>query len=65
MLSSVLAAPASAEEPDTSQWFVGAYYRHAWVPNFMLKPFFERAPGVSNDGFGSHRLALEPRRRHS
>lgn len=34
------------------RWFVGAYYRHAWVPQLMLKPFFERAAGINNHGFG-------------
>lgn len=41
-----------AQAQDESRWFVGAYYRHTWVPTFMLKPFFERGPSISNDGFG-------------
>src|SRR5258705_360469 len=45
---SEFAAPA----PVPAHWFVGAYYRHAWVPKLFLKPFFERGASVSNDGFG-------------
>jgi hypothetical protein len=43
---------------DEMPWFVGAYYRHNWVPGLILAPFFERAPTIGNDGFGatlSHR----------
>lgn|GEM_PF-3077030 len=43
-------APAVIE--DSGQWFVGAYYRHAWIPSFLLKPIFERAASVSNEGLG-------------
>jgi len=46
------AQASQADVPDPSRWFLGAYYRHAWVPKLLLKPFFERAAGVSNDGFG-------------
>ena len=37
---------------DAGQWFIGAYYRHAWVPTVMLKPVFERASSISNEGLG-------------
>ena len=43
-------APAVVEQ--TGQWFVGAYYRHAWTPSFLLKPIFERGASVSNEGLG-------------
>jgi hypothetical protein len=43
-------APAAIEE--SGQWFVGAYYRHAWIPSFLLKPIFERAASISNEGLG-------------
>lgn len=45
-------AHAQTSPEDASQWFLGAYYRHAWVPSAMLKPFFERGADISNDGFG-------------
>lgn len=37
---------------ETGQWFLGAYYRHAWIPKLMLKPVFERASSISNEGLG-------------
>jgi hypothetical protein len=50
---SVLAQPGPApESADTSQWFLGAYYRHVWVPKLLLKPLLERGSSISNDGFG-------------
>jgi outer membrane protein OmpA-like peptidoglycan-associated protein len=55
ILSTVLPTRARAQaspDDDLSQWFVGAYYRHAWVPSMLLKPFFERGADISNDGFG-------------
>lgn len=45
-------ASAALTPEETEQWFVGAYYRHAWVPSLMLKPLFERAAGINNHGFG-------------
>jgi hypothetical protein len=45
-------ASGGVTSEETEQWFIGAYYRHAWVPSFMLKPVFERAAGISNNGFG-------------
>jgi hypothetical protein len=45
-----VSAPVPVEE--AGQWFVGAYYRHAWVPTFALKPIFERAASISNEGLG-------------
>ncbi len=43
-----------------AQWFLGGYYRHNWIPSYMLKPWLTRAPSITNDGFGlliSHRTA--------
>ncbi|HEX7478165.1 MAG TPA: OmpA family protein [Polyangiales bacterium] len=60
------AAPASvarAQDADPEakgQWFLGGYYRHNWIPSYMLAPFLTRAPSITNDGFGllvSHRSA--------
>ena len=39
-------------EPERAQWLVGGYYRHVWVPKVLLKPFLERAAGISNEGLG-------------
>jgi hypothetical protein len=50
-LSFAQQAPAP-EHVDSTQWFLGAYYRHVWVPKFALKPFLERASSISDDGFG-------------
>ena len=51
-------AEAGSSRADSDRWFVGAYYRHTWVPKFVLEPFFERAAGILNEGFGlSARLA--------
>jgi outer membrane protein OmpA-like peptidoglycan-associated protein len=33
-------------------WWLGAYFRHLEVPPYMTEPFFDRAPSVSNNGFG-------------
>lgn len=44
--------PPPLPEPERAQWLVGGYYRHVWVPKFLLKPFLERAAGVSNEGLG-------------
>lgn len=33
-------------------WWLGAYFRHLEVPGYMTDPFFDRAPAVSNNGFG-------------
>jgi outer membrane protein OmpA-like peptidoglycan-associated protein len=58
IVSSLLPRLAFAEQTselaseDTSQWFLGGYYRHVWVPSLILSPLFERAPGISNNGFG-------------
>ncbi|MEY4576219.1 MAG: hypothetical protein RL701_922 [Pseudomonadota bacterium] len=43
---------AQPEAAESSRWFFGAYYRHAWVPKPFLKPFLERADSISNDGLG-------------
>jgi hypothetical protein len=45
--------PAPEPEPERAQWLLGAYYRHVWVPKSLLKPFLERAAGISNEGLGA------------
>lgn len=52
--SALAQAPTSAPElsEPSGQWFIGAYYRHTWIPTFMLKPIFERAASISNEGLG-------------
>ena len=48
----------AGKSQDKSQWFLGAYYRHLWVPQYTFKPCLERAPSVTQNGFGllvSHR----------
>ena len=49
---SLNAAFVATEEPDRPQWLLGAYYRHVWVPKFLVQPFLERAAGISNEGLG-------------
>jgi hypothetical protein len=44
--------PLAREDAQTGQWFLGAYYRHTWLPSFMLKPVFERGASISNEGLG-------------
>ena len=34
-------------------WWLGAYFRHLAVPGYMLDAFLDRAPSISNNGFGS------------
>lgn len=44
----------------SGQWFIGGYYRHNWIPSYMLGAFLSRAPSITNDGVGlavSHRSA--------
>jgi outer membrane protein OmpA-like peptidoglycan-associated protein len=43
---------SSAQDSALKHWWFGGYYRHLWVPPFILNAFLARAPGVSNDGFG-------------
>jgi outer membrane protein OmpA-like peptidoglycan-associated protein len=33
------------------QWFIGAYWRHLWVPRFIEKIFFKQAPSISTGLF--------------
>ncbi|MGD8861129.1 MAG: OmpA family protein [Myxococcales bacterium] len=33
-------------------WWLGGYFRHLWVPSYITEPFFDRAPSVTNNGFG-------------
>jgi len=47
-------AQAGAEaQPERAQWRLGAYYRHVWVPKFLLKPFLARGAGISNEALGA------------
>ncbi len=63
--ASARASASSSAEADTErtphdQWLLGAYYRHDWIPSYMLSMFLSRAPSITNDGFGitiSHRSA--------
>ena len=48
------AEPESPYEP----WFFGGSYRHIWVPSYMMQVWFDRAPSITNNGFG---LALTHR----
>ena len=43
---------SAAASEASGQWYVGAYYRHAWTPSFVLKTLFERAASISNEGVG-------------
>jgi outer membrane protein OmpA-like peptidoglycan-associated protein len=63
-MGSALPNSALAQQPEDtftshrSQWFMGGYYRYAWVPGATFAPFYERAPSITNQGFGfiaSHR----------
>lgn len=64
-LACASASPAHAQdegELDTPRghWFIGGYYRHDWIPSYMLGMFLSRAPSITNDGLGltvSHRSA--------
>ncbi len=54
------AQDADSADAPREQWFLGGYYRHNWIPSYMLSPFLTRAPSITNDGFGllfSHRSA--------
>ncbi len=44
----------TADDPDKprEQWFVGAYWRHLWVPELMQNLWFDVAPSVSTGIFG-------------
>ena len=63
LLGTLPAAPVQAQNDEArafggDQWFIGGYYRQTWIPGFVLAPFFERAPVISNPGGGvtiSHR----------
>jgi outer membrane protein OmpA-like peptidoglycan-associated protein len=43
---------AGDEDSPLDHWWLGAYFRHLWIPPYMTDPFFARAPAVSNNGFG-------------
>jgi outer membrane protein OmpA-like peptidoglycan-associated protein len=46
-----LAADKDEMKGGREQWFLGAYWRHLWVPRFMQKVFFEQAPSISTGLF--------------
>ena len=33
-------------------WFIGPYWRHVWFPSYTGDVFLDRAPSISNNGFG-------------
>ena len=43
---------ADDEDLPREQWFVGAYWRHLWVPELMQNLWFDVAPSVSTGIFG-------------
>lgn len=58
-LVSSVAAPVRAQQTATetaaatdSQWLVGTFYRHTWIPKGFVKAFFERGASISNNGLG-------------
>jgi hypothetical protein len=40
------------EDPHEGYYFVGAFFRHIFVPDFILKLFTDEAPGSNNTGAG-------------
>lgn len=48
------ASEADAPEPESpyEPWFFGGYFRHIWLPTYMTQVWFDRAPSISNNGFG-------------
>jgi outer membrane protein OmpA-like peptidoglycan-associated protein len=48
-----VAASLDSDEPGALEhWWLGAYWRHLWVPGYMLDAFLEQAPSIANNGFG-------------
>jgi len=45
-------APAESADRPLDHWWLGAYFRHLEVPGYMLDAFLDRAPEISNNGFG-------------
>lgn len=45
-------APEAPGDEPLSHWWLGAYFRHLEVPGYMLDAFLDRAPEISNNGFG-------------
>ncbi|MCS6799739.1 MAG: hypothetical protein NZ898_14695 [Myxococcota bacterium] len=41
------------EDPHESYYFLGAFYRHVFVPEFLLNLFLEESTGASNPGAGA------------
>ena len=41
------------EDPREGYWFLGAFYRHVFLPEFMLNIFFDRATSTNNPGVGA------------
>lgn len=40
------------EDPQETYYFLGAFYRHAWIPSWMTEVFVQKAPDVENPQFG-------------
>jgi outer membrane protein OmpA-like peptidoglycan-associated protein len=40
------------EDRALDHWWLGAYFRHLWIPSYMTEPFFDRAPSVTENGGG-------------
>jgi outer membrane protein OmpA-like peptidoglycan-associated protein len=49
---STVISGAGERDSEADRWWLGAYFRHLWIPPYMTDPFFSRAPSVSNNGFG-------------
>ena len=43
---------AAGEDRALDHWWLGAYFRHLWIPSYMTEPFFDRAPSVTENGGG-------------
>lgn len=41
------------EDPREGYWFLGAFYRHVFLPEFMLNIFFDRSTSTNNPGVGA------------
>jgi outer membrane protein OmpA-like peptidoglycan-associated protein len=41
------------QDSELDRWWLGAYFRHLWIPGYMTDPWFRLAPSISNNGFGA------------
>jgi outer membrane protein OmpA-like peptidoglycan-associated protein len=51
-LEAQTSSPKGEQGSALDHWWLGAAYRHVWVPPYVTDAFFARAPSISNDGFG-------------